>query len=332
MHVHVKRHWVATASALVSALLILGSTAVAGKMNFKKTTYTFKKVGDLEIRADVHRADDTVIRPVVMAIHGGALIGGDRNWAGGRAKKILLEAGYAIVSIDYRLAPETKLPVLIKDVEDGYHWIRTQGPELFHVDTSRMVVMGGSAGGYLTLMLGFRVEPRPAALVSFWGYGDLVGSWYSQPSEFYRREPLVSKEDALAVVGGPPVVDGNKGPKSRGPFYLFCRQNGLWPKMVSGFDPHTEKEKFLPYEPVRNVSPEYAPTLLIHGTIDTDVPYEQSVLMAQQFEKHGVPHKFMTVEGSGHGLKNGDPQLVSNAYEEVLPFIKGYASGVDTAK
>ncbi|MCZ6671487.1 MAG: prolyl oligopeptidase family serine peptidase [Verrucomicrobia bacterium] len=40
----------------------------------------------------------------------------------------------------------------------------------------------------------------------------------------------------------------------------------------------------------------YPPTLMIHGTNDTDVPDEQSVMMAEQFEQHGVPHKLISIE------------------------------------
>ena len=39
--------------------------------------------------------------------------------------------------------------------------------------------------------------------------------------------------------------------------------------------------------PVKHVTPDYPPTMLIHGTEDTDVPYEQSVMMAEQFKVHG---------------------------------------------
>ena len=62
-------------------------------------TYTFKKVGDLEIKADVHRANDTTIRPAVVWIHGGALIVGHRENINNQVKKMLLDAGYAIISI-----------------------------------------------------------------------------------------------------------------------------------------------------------------------------------------------------------------------------------------
>jgi acetyl esterase/lipase len=236
----------------------------------------------------------------------------------------LLGAGYALVSIDYRLAPETKLPAIIEDLEDAYRWVYEKGPAVFGGDTKKIAVLGGSAGGYLTLTCGFRAKPRPAVLVSFWGYGDLVGDWYSKPSEFYRKQPLVSEQEAFKGVSGPPVANGSKNPRERGRFYLYCRQNGLWPKQVSGFDPHREAEKFDPFMPVRNVTSDYPPTLLIHGTVDTDVPYEQSVLMQQQFREHGVPHELVTVPGAGHGLAGGDPELIDAAYEKVLPFVQRY--------
>jgi acetyl esterase/lipase len=92
------------------------------------------------------------------------------------------------VSFDYRLAPEVKLPAIIKDVRDAFRWLRERGPGLFHADPDRLVVTGGSAGGYLTLMTGFCVQPRPRALVAYWGYGDVDGDWYTKPSEHYRKQ------------------------------------------------------------------------------------------------------------------------------------------------
>jgi acetyl esterase/lipase len=142
-----------------------------------KKTHVYKTVGTLPIKVDVYRANDSVRRPVVVWIHGGALINGHREQIPARLKDALLAAGHILVSIDYRLAPETKLPGIIEDVEDTFRWISEQGPRLFHADAGRIAVIGGSAGGYLTLVTGCRVRPRPVALVALWGYGDLVGPW-----------------------------------------------------------------------------------------------------------------------------------------------------------
>src|SRR5438552_7554585 len=101
-------------------------------------TYAFKKVGDLEIKADVYQPVADKNCPVVIWIHGGALIMGDRKGIDGDLRNMLLKAGYAVVSIDYRLAPETKLPAILEDVQDGCHWVREQGPDLFHINPDRI--------------------------------------------------------------------------------------------------------------------------------------------------------------------------------------------------
>ncbi len=287
------------------------------------TTYTYKTVGPLEIKADVHRPDDGITRPVFVWIHGGALINGHRAGISQRVKDMVLDAGYVLVSIDYRLAPETPLPAIIEDLEDAFAWIHEKGPTLFQADTSKIAVAGGSAGGYLTLTSGFRAQPRPTVLVAFWGYGDLVGEWYATPSPHARHHRITMSEDeARQHVSGPPISDSRDRDGNGGFFYQYCRQHGTWPKAVSGWDPHSETDKFVPYMPVRNVTADYPPTMLIHGTEDTDVPYEQSVLMAQQFKEHGVEHELVTVPGGEHGLGGGDPQVIDAAYESAMAFIE----------
>ena len=83
-----------------------------------KTTYVYKQVGDLKIKADVLQVEDDVARPVVVWIHGGALMTGGRDSVPKWAKTRLFASGYDIISIDYRLAPETKLPEIIADLEE----------------------------------------------------------------------------------------------------------------------------------------------------------------------------------------------------------------------
>jgi acetyl esterase/lipase len=287
-----------------------------------KKTYTYKPVGDLKIQADVYRPDDTAVRPVVVWIHGGALILGNRNSVPRNLLDLCRKEGFVLVSLDYRLAPEVKLPAIISDIEDAFHWLHDQGPKLCHLDPERVVVAGGSAGGYLTLMTGLRVKPRPLALVAYWGYGDVDGDWYTKPSEHYRKQSLVSPEEANKQVGQHPVTGSEPDLKARGRYYLYLRQNGLWTKDVTGFDPATERTKLDPYCPVRNVTPEYPPTILIHGTEDTDVPYELSAAMAQELGRHKVPHELITVRGAGHGLSGGDKKLVAEAHEKALAFIR----------
>lgn len=301
---------------MLAVCLVLGAPDAAVQ------TVTYKRVGDLEIKADVHRATDDVTRPVAVLIHGGALIGGHRQKIDERLKEMLIDDGYAVVSIDYRLAPETKLPAIVEDIEDALRWVREQGPRLFNVDTTRVAVLGGSAGGYLALTSGFRVEPRPTVLVSISGYGDLIGDWYTRPSTHPRHHRTrLTEEEARKQVSGPPISDARRRKGDGGAFYFFCRQRGIWPLEVTGWNPRTEEERFVPFMPLRNVTPDYPPTLLIHGTEDTDVPYEQAVMMSEELGRHGVEHELVSIPDAEHDLVGGDPELVDAAYGRVLEFV-----------
>jgi len=170
---------------------------------------------------------------------------------------------------------------------------------------------------------GYRAEPRPKALVPLWGYGDLVGPWYSEPSPHARHQTTkMSREEAFKQVSGQPLSDSRDRDGNGGAFYQFCRQQGLWPKAVSGWDPPTEAAKFNPFMPVKNVATDFPPTLLIHGDKDTDVPYEQSVLMAAELNKHNVEHQLLTVHGAEHGLAGASADDVQAAYRAAGEFLR----------
>ena len=74
--------------------------------------------------------------------------------------------------------------------------------------------------------------------------------------------------------------------------------------------------------PLKNVTAAYPPTVLIHGTADTDVPFEQSQLMAQEFQRHGVPFQFHPIAKAEHGLAGGDRTEIEEAQRKAFEFVK----------
>jgi len=288
---------------------------------FDKQTFVYKTVQQCDIRADVYRPSFVSGQtPVILWIHGGALILGSRTDINRGQLKEYLRAGYTLVAIDYRLAPETKLPAIVEDLRDAFRWVREKGPSLFGADRDRIAAIGHSAGGYLTLMSGFSVSPRPKVLVSFYGYGDITGDWLSKPDPFYRQQPLVSRERAYGHVGNS-VISETRG--NRRPFYLYCRQQGIWSREVTGHDPQQEPLAFVPLCPIRNVTADYPPTLLLHGDQDTDVPYQQSAAMAAELSRLGVVHELITISSGPHVFDKDMRNPVSRkAFETVLAFLK----------
>jgi acetyl esterase/lipase len=306
-------------------LLMLESGALSQENStpFSKTTHTYKTVDELEIQADVYRHEDAQKRPIIVWLHGGALIMGTRSGVPQQVLDLSRENGFVIVSLDYRLLPEAKLPDVIKDLEDGLQWVRESGPTLFNADPSRMVVAGASAGGYLALMSGISVEPPPTAIVSYWGFGDVVGDWTTKPSESYRRGSLIEEETALAGVGEQVLTntDNVDGP-GRSVYFVYLKQTGRWLTAAGGLDPEREQERIDLFCPIRNVSPEYPPTLFLHGDADIDVPVGQSLAMADELKRHGVDYELIVIEGGGHSLWGGDPVLIDQAFARSMEYIQ----------
>lgn len=281
----------------------------------------FRTVPGCELRADVYRPAGPGPHPALLWLHGGALIFGSRHAFRPRQMQRYLDAGYVVVAPDYRLAPETKLPDIVADVEAAWRWINEDGAEM-GVDGRRTAAVGHSAGGYLALLLATRMPigaPMPKAVVSFYGYGDILGDWYTRPDAHYLTHPPVSAEEARSVVGREPVCDGSP---ERFHFYLRTRQRGTWPQEVGGRDPVTDAAFFRRYCPLQRVSPKSAPTLLLHGDADTDVPYEQSVLMQKALAAEEVEARLHTVPGGPHAfdLDEGDAGSQA-AFDDVLSFL-----------
>jgi len=324
-----RRHFLFLAAAAAAAGSRLSALARAdeeqsGKPEYTRQTFVYKMVGNLEIRADVYRTAAVEVQPSILWLHGGALMMASRGLVPPmRQLERYLASGYTFVSIDYRLAPETKLPAIVEDMVDAYAWLRTSGPSLFNIDPDRIAVMGMSAGAYLAQLAGIRLRPRPRALVSLYGYGDITGPWLSRPNPGFNGTPPISRERAYEGMTGPAIAGS---PESNDPrrstFNVYCRQSGLWTNEVSGHDPLKERSWFADYEPRMKVASRYPPTILLHGESDQDVPFEQSVLMARALKKHRVEYDFVSNPRWNHAFDYAktDPAL-QEAFDRISHFL-----------
>ena len=298
---------------------------VFSQTDIEQKTFTYKVAGKLPIELDFfQKKNDKELQPVVIWIHGGALIAGSRKDIPEEQKNFYINAGYSIASIDYRLAPETKLPAIIGDLRDAVQWVRQNSVKLLNIDSTKIFVVGHSGGGYLALMTGYVLQHPPNAIISFYGYGDIRGDWYSKPDSFYLTAPRVTEDRVRQLERDTAIASAPW--ETRGDIYLYSRQTGKWPLMVGGHDPFKEASWFTQYCPLNNIRISYSPVLLIHGDKDTDVPFEQSVLMDRELTSKNIKHKFIRIKDGQHGFEHAegafDTPEVQRLFADVIKFFK----------
>jgi acetyl esterase/lipase len=319
-------------SMALTALLCSGAEAKLPKMTFVYKTVANEPpfAGVTEIRADVYRAPDDAVRPVLVFLHGGGLVNGNRSWIRMNLLELCEQEGFILVSLDYRLAPEVKLPEIAQDVRDALAWVREEGPRLFRADPNRMAIAGCSSGAHLALLAG-TWEPRPLGVCSFWGYGDVMADWCAKPAKAYANS-RISPEKAADMVGKTILTGAGTGSDepARNSYFAYLRREGLWTTAVVGIDPELEPDRIAPFCPVMNVTKDHPPTLLVHGDNDSTVPVSESIEMAAELDKHGVPHELIIVPGAGHALGGAAAADLQRATERAHAFIIAHLGG--TAK
>ena len=202
--------------------------------------------------------------PVILWVHGGAWHEGSKGLAEYPLPLRVLERGYALASMNYRLSWEAKFPAQIDDVKAAVRWLRANAKP-YHLDQSRIGAWGGSAGGYLVALLGTSGDvpdleylglgnPRESSRVQ------AVVVW-SAPIDFLRLD-----EHAAAKGCSPYEGRGHSSPSSPESDLL-------------GF-PITERpERVKATNPIRYVSPDDPPFFIQHGEFDCTVAPQQSQLL-----------------------------------------------------
>jgi acetyl esterase/lipase len=227
------------------------------------------------------------LRPAVLCIHGGGFRAGTRE---GYNKTCLTLAanGFVAATVEYRLAPKFKFPAAVHDVKAAVRWFRANASKL-GIDPNRIGVMGGSAGGHLAQFLGVTAgvaEFEGTVNPGFSSSVTCVANYYG-PSDFTKS--YGKSVDAHEVLP-------------------------LW------FGGNLEEERHLHVigSPLPWVTPNAAPTLLIHGTEDPYVAHEQAVWMRDRLEVCGVEVELMSMQGAGHGFKGADAARADAAMLEFL--------------
>lgn len=247
--------------------------------------------------------------PLVVAIHGGAFMHGDRRRELGHLPA-LRDAGYAVASVEYRFSGEALFPAAVLDVKQATAYLRVHAAEL-SLEPSFFAAWGRSAGGHLSAMLG--VTSGQATEFDGAGFdgagldsgGDssvqAVVDWYG-PSDFLVMDAQFTAGPPTGDV--PPVQnhDDPGSPESRwvgGPIQEL-------PEVTARANPITY---------ITGAGNPLPPFFLAAGTSDHLVPYQQTLILADALRAHGTPVELRILPDARHGDQRFEAELTQPAIE-----------------
>jgi acetyl esterase/lipase len=227
--------------------------------------------------------------PVILSIHGGAFMGCDKS--DGQVNPMLrgLDRGYAVVAVNYRLSWEAVFPALVHDVKAAVRWVRENAGK-YDFDPERIASWGGSAGGYLTSMLGVSAgvpELEDLNLGNPQQRCDIQAAvdWFG-PTDFLKMDLQ------LAASGLNPIRGFEHSSENSPESLLLGNKITEIPELVKAANPETYITENAP------------PFLIQHGTLDAVVPVQQSIGFAEKL-KWAIGEDRVVLELLG-GAEHGD--------------------------
>lgn len=259
------------------------------------------------LRLTLYRPQTTDAQPRtgIVLIHGGAWIAGSRllqRWYG----RQFARAGMVAAAVDYRKMPRYPFPACLHDAKAAVRWLRARAGQ-YAVDSNRIVAMGESAGGHLALMLaatrpedGLEGEENPGpgssvqAAVSLYGPSDL--RYYVRTRNLKLFGPIAPR---------------------------FMRS-------FVGADPDGAVELLGRASPFHYIHAGMCPVLLIHGTRDSLVPFDQTAAFQQRMRELGGTAELVAMKNRGHAFDYIHPRMRPLVLETVLGFLDQH--GLASAK
>jgi acetyl esterase/lipase len=250
--------------------------------------------------------------PLVVFVHGGAFVTGDKSEAAfAPYAQTVLDRGYAVATVNYRLAPQDPFPAAVQDVKAAVRWLRANAGR-FGLDPERFAAWGESAGGYLVAMLG-----TTAGLAGFDdpALGNAgVSSDVQAVVDWYGPTDLMAMDRQLRTQAGCESDFARHDIASSGESQFLGARVSTVPRLARTASP-------LSYiEPGRPVPP----FLVEHGDRDCVVPYRQSQTLAAALRRLNGPSgvDMRIVHGFGHWAEfdiAGQVPVVLNFLDRVLP-------------
>lgn len=233
---------------------------------------------------------------------------------------------YIAISADYRLAPQVSVREIFSDVQDCISFIRTNLPSILgeKADVSRLAVSGSSAGGYLALLAGLYVEPKPKVIVPIYPITDPLGSFFTTPQLPAQGKYVASKEEMAPYldVNAPVVASSGVEPDedSRAYMYGYMLRTATLAGLLGVSDPHDGDAGR--YRISRNIFEHgLPPAYIVHGDADRAVGVEQADEVVGAMVGCGLDVVYERVRGKDHVFDAEPGYENKELYEFVLRYL-----------
>ncbi len=257
----------------------------------------YGRPGSHPLLLDLHVPDGAGPFAAAILVHGGGFDEGSKSTNVRPLFEPLANAGFAWFSIDYRMAPEYRFPEARDDMAAAIRWLKAHAAE-YHVDPSRIAIIGESAGGFLVNYAGTHETPetKVAAVVDIYGPVD-----YARLAEQRRDHP---ERFNMASIKRHMANGGSIG------FFGADQADEAGLAKLRAVSPLFAVHKGMP------------PFLCIHGTKDDQVSYEQSTIMCDAMHKVGAGCELITIEGGGHGMSGWRAVEMQHWKGEMVEWLK----------
>ncbi len=202
--------------------------------------------------------------PCIVLVHGGGWDGGNRNQMPA-LNSFLADKGFAVATLDYRLAPRHTYPAPLEDCAAALDFLRENADRL-GIDPKVFILCGRSAGGQIALQAAYTLKGKGIqGVIAFYAPADMVFG-YTHP-------------------GNPRVLDSRAILSA----YIGC----AYPQCP---------ERYQNASPLNTVTGNSPPTLLLHGKSEVVVDCEHTVRLRTRLEHLGVPHSVLEIPWATHGF------------------------------
>ncbi len=258
---------------ILLTILLVNAITIAAEPTHRDVEYA--NVDGHHLLLDFYQPEAQQKTPLVIWVHGGA-------WRAGSKASVpisgLVQRGFAIASVDYRLSPVAKFPAQVHDIKAAIRFLRANA-DTYNVDPNRFVIAGASAGGHLAALVGVTN-----------GVTDLEGT---------AGEQLQTSSDIQGIVSFYGASNLQTILSQSTPHGLSVRVPAL--ELLLGGQPDDKVELAKLASPVTHIDKNDPPLLLIHGDQDPQMPINQAHELHGRYKQFELPVHFEVIQGGAHG-------------------------------